>query len=77
MFTDILQSGCYHWSFAYKVCRLKYNDSINPIAILKFNQDDFKCNCEGYANKSECVWFASNYDVKRDINKMKRKNRSN
>ncbi len=65
--SDILQNLCSHWSIQHKVCRLKFNQNVNS-PLLKFSEGDFKKDCNGYCNNSECVWFTQNYKKERDMN---------
>ena len=64
MLTNII---CSHWSNTLKLCRLIENmKKENP--VFGFNMEDFKKDCNGFAKCSECVWYSTRYDKKRDMN---------
>jgi len=70
---NILQILCAHWSIQFKTCRLKFNQEVNS-PLLKFSEGDFKKDCNGYCNNSECVWFTHSYVKNRDFNQVVKEN---
>jgi len=56
-----LQIMCNNWSKNICVCRLQFNNNYK-------NPDDFKKDCNGFSNYSECVWYCNDHDKKRDKN---------